>query len=202
MAGNGESYSRRSAQPVREDAYTRIALRLREVGTADREWLLSRLDAEDCQRVSVALQEYRAKNTAGAAATPPLSPVAQKPQADSATQTPPAARLAAASAADVKKLFAGQPDWAIALVLSAGSWPWAPELLGQLVPERIRALRALAGELSERVKPQLRDEVVRLIALELAPADVQTPVTQAFDVALQRAVDELSIAERWKLDLS
>jgi hypothetical protein len=196
MAGNGEGRGRRSTQPVREDAYTRVALRLREVASADREWLLSRLDADDCQRVSVALQEYRAKN----AATAPVSRKTPKPRTDSAAQ--PAARLAAASAADVKRLFAGQPDWAIALVLSAGPWPWAPELLGQWVPERIRALRALAGELSERVKPQLRDEVVRLLALKLVPVELQTPVTQAFDAALQRAVDELPLAERWKLDLS
>lgn len=200
MAGNGEDRSRRSTQPVREDAYTRIALRLREVGAADREWLLSRLDADDCHRVSVALQQYRAKNATAPGGVAPVSREAPRSQPDNATQ--PAARLAAASAADIRKLFAGQPDWAIALVLSAGPWPWAAELLGQWVPERIRALRALAGELSERVKPQLRDEVVRLLALKLAPVESPTPVTQAFDAALQRAVDELPLAERWKLDLS
>lgn len=168
---------------MRDDAYTRIALRLRDIGSEDRAWLLSHLGADDCQRVSAALQEYRARNA-----------VASVPQARvesvNASQ-PAAARLAAATAADVRKLLAGQPDWAIALVLSAGPWPWAQELLGQLSPERIRALRALASELSQRVKPQLRDAVIRVVAQKLVPPETDTPVTQAFDAALQRAVFEL-----------
>jgi hypothetical protein len=185
---------------VRQDTYTRIALRLRDIGAEDREWLLSQLGADDCQRVSAALQEYRARNVARPEAAANVSREAPKAQVENAT--PPAARLAAASAADVRKLLAGQPDWAIALVLSAGPWPWAQELLGQLSPERIRALRALATELSNRVKPQLRDALIRVIALKLAPAEMQTPVTQAFDAALDRAVHELSALDNWKLDLS
>jgi hypothetical protein len=185
---------------VREDTYTRIALRLREIGAEDREWLLSHLGADDCRRVSAALQEYRARNVARPEAATHVSREAPKTQVESAP--PPTARLAAASAADVRKLLAGQPDWAIALVLSAGPWPWAQELLGQLSPERIRALRALATELSHRVKPQLRDAVIRVIALKLAPAEMETPVTQAFDAALQRAVHELSAIDSFKLDLS
>jgi hypothetical protein len=181
---------------VREDTYTRIALRLRDIGAEDREWLLSHLGADDCQRVSAALQEHRARNVV----RPEAAPTAAKTQAENAPL--PTARLAAASAADVRKLLAGQPDWAIALVLSAGPWPWAQELLGQLSPERIRALRALATELSQRVKPQLRDAVIRVIALKLAPAAIETPVTQAFDAALQRAVHELSAVDSFKLDLS
>jgi hypothetical protein len=181
---------------VREDTYTRIALRLREIGAEDREWLLSHLGADDCQRVSAALQQHRAHNVA----RPEAAPTAPKTQAENAPA--PTARLAAASAADVRNVLAGQPDWAIALVLSAGPWPWAQELLGQLSPERIRALRALATELSHRVKPQLRDAVIRVIALKLAPAAIETPVTQAFDAALQRAVHELSAVDSFKLDLS
>ena len=182
---------------MREDAYTRIALRLRDIGAEDREWLLSHLGADDCQRVSAALQEYRARNVARPAGATNVAP---KSQVESAT--PPTARLAAASAADVRKLLAEQPDWAIALVLSAGPWPWAQEVLGQLSPERIRALRALATELSHRVKPQLRDAVIRVIALKLAPVEIETPVSQAFDAALQRAVHELSAVDSLRLDLS
>jgi hypothetical protein len=183
---------------VREDAYTRIALRLRDVGTEDREWLLSHLGADDCQRVSAALQEYRARNVVpGTTLNAPRE--APKVQVEKPTQ--PTARLAAASAAEVKKLLAGQPDWAIALVLSAGPWPWAQELLGQWSPERIRALRALASELSHRVKPPLHEAVIRTIALKLAPIESETPVTRAFDAALQRAVHELSAVDSLKLDL-
>jgi hypothetical protein len=203
---------------VREDTYTRIALRLRDVGAEDREWLLSQLGAEDCKRVSAALQEYRAHNAARAeAATQGLregskthaESAPSKAQAGSAASKshvgsapPPADRLAAASVADVRKLLAGQPDWAIALVLSAGPWPWSLELLGQVSPERIRALRALATELSDRVKPQFRDALIRAVVGKLAPAEIQTPVTQAFDAALQRAVHERSALDSVRLDLS
>jgi hypothetical protein len=203
---------------VREDTYTRIALRLRDIGAEDREWLLSHLGAEDCKRVSAALQEYRAHNAARAegaaqglregskthAETAPskaqAGSAASKSHVESAP--PPADRLAAASAADVRKLLAGQPDWAIALVLSAGPWPWSQELLGQVSPERIRALRALATELSDRVKPQFRDALIRAVVGKLAPAEIQTPVTQAFDAALQRAVHERSALDSVRLDLS
>ena len=200
MAGSGKDLGRRSDPQVREDAYPRIALRLRDLGAEDRKWLLSRLGAEDCQRVSVALQEYRARN----AAEPALTPVVPRevPNTSVESAASPTARLAAASATDVNRLFAEQPDWAIALVLSAGPWPWTQEVLGQWAPERIQALRALAGELSERVKPQFREAVVRAIALDLAPDKTETPVTQAFDAALQRAVRELSVVESWKLELS
>jgi hypothetical protein len=169
---------------MRDDAYTRVALRLRDIGSEDRAWLLSHLGADDCQRVSAALKEYRAHNA--------VAPVPQEPpRVESVNASLPAARLAAATTTDVRKLLAGQPDWAIALVLSAGPWPWAQELLGQLSPERIRALRALASELSQRVRPQLRDAVIRVIAEKLVPPETDTPVTQAFDAALQRAVFEL-----------
>ena len=189
---------------MKEDAYTRIALRLRDVGAEDREWLLSHLGADDCRRVSAALQEYRARNGAGAGVGgPKVAPeVSKRPVENGNAATEPAARLAGASAADVGKLLAGQPDWAIALVLSGGPWAWGQEVLGQLSPERIRALRALASELSQRVKPQLRDAVIRVIALKLAPPEIQTPVTQAFDAALQRAVHELSAIDSLKLELS
>ena len=194
---------------MREDTYTRIALRLRDIGAADREWLLSHLGAEDCKRVSAALQEYRAHNASRpkaaaqglheapktqAGGTPPQAPVGSAPS--------PGDRLATATAADVRRLLAGQPDWAIALVLSAGPWPWSQELLGQVSPERIRALRALATELSDRVRPQFRDALIRAFAGKLAPAEIQTPVTLAFDAALQRAVHERSALDGVRLDLS
>ena len=180
---------------MKEDAYTRIALRLREIGTEDREWLLGHLGEDDCQRVSAALQDYRART----AARPAVAPIAPKPQVENSSL--PAARLAAASAADVRSLLAGQPDWAIALVLAASPWPWAQELLGQWSPERIRALRALATELSQRVKPHLRDAVIRTVAAKLARSEPETPITQAFDAALQRAAHELSAVDTFRLDL-
>ena len=181
-----------------EDAYTRIALRLRDVSTADREWLLSRLDADDCRRVSASLQQHRARTAAGSALEARGRREISSPPGGGAEE--PAARLAAAGVGEIRELLAGQPDWAIALLLSAGPWPWTPELLVELIPERIRALRSLAAELATRVKPKFRDAVVRAMALKLKSTDAQTPLTQAFDVALERAVNEMSAGGIWKMD--
>lgn len=181
-----------------EDAYTRIALRLRDVSTADREWLLSQLDADDCRRVSASLQQHRARNAAGTAPGARGRREISTPPGGGAEE--PAARLAAAGMSEIRELLAGQPDWAIALLLSAGPWPWTQELLVELIPERIRALRSLAAELAARVKPKFRDAVVRAMALKLKSADTPTPLTQAFDVALERAVNEMSAGGIWKMD--
>jgi hypothetical protein len=182
-----------------QDAYTRVALRLRDIGPADREWLLSQLGADDCRRVSAALQAHRARTPPGAG---PSRLERQPPKPAGNAEAQPLARLNAATFVEMKMLLAGQPDWAIALLLSAGPWPWGQEFLGDLAPERIRALRSLAGELVRQVKPQLSAAVVRLMALKLEPPVTDTPVTQAFDAALQRAVSELTAVDRWKLDLS
>ena len=180
-----------------EDAYTRIALRLRDVSTADREWLLSRLDADDCRRVSASLQQHRARTAAGSALEARGRREISSPPGGGEE---PAARLAAAGVSEIRELLAGQPDWAIALLLSAGPWPWTQEFLVELIPERIRALRSLAAELAERVKPKFRDALVRAMALKLKSADIQTPLAQAFDVALERAVNEMSAGGIWKMD--
>src|SRR5262249_25645839 len=114
----------------------------------------------------------------------------------------PVARLAAAGLAEVRKVLVGQPDWAVALLLSGHEWPWAAEFLGALPPERIRALRGLAAELSLAAKPRVREVLMGILAgkLDLAPA--QTPVTRAFDAALERANSEIATLDNWKLDLS
>jgi len=174
-----------SEVPHVSDAYTRIALRLRELGSADREWLLSRLDTEDCQRVSSALQTYRAESAAPQEREQPepLRSVtsAEKPLTQEDVTL---ARLKNAKPNEIKQALSLHDNWVIALVLSAEHWPWTPEFLGSLPPGRIRALRALAHDLPLQVKPAFKARVLERIAGTLQPPHHP----QLFEVALQRAL--------------
>lgn len=191
-----------------EDAYMRIALRLRDLSDADREWLLAHLDADDCRRVSAALRQYRAQSAAGGSRTHgagsesstsrAAGPGASAPEAAAATD--PVSRLTSVTAADAKKLLWDEPDWAIALVLGASPWPWSETYLDELGPDRIRALRALARELSTGVKPKVRDSVLRAIALKLQPEEPSSAVTEAFDAALKRAEQDLTALQGWRAE--
>jgi hypothetical protein len=175
------------------NAYTRIALRLRDLGPADREWLLSQLDEDDCKRVSAALHEHR--RSLGQVQTR-----AEEKLTAALAGNDPVTRFKAANLEDVKDLFARQPDWAIALVLSASDIPWASRFLAELPPERIRRLRAVATELAS-VKPKVREVLLRILAGKFDLGGSQTPVTLAFDAALERAVCGMSALDHWKLDL-
>jgi hypothetical protein len=175
-----------------ESAYTRIALRLRTVGAADREWLLSRLDADDCRQVSAALQAHRRS-----AERPATAHVAAAP---SAADNSPLTRLRAASAAEIEGLLSAQPDWVTAVVLSAPEeWPWAPQYLAGLSPDRIRSLRSLTTDCSRAVKQKAREALLQILADKLIPAPVHTPATSAFDTALERASSGMSPLDHWRL---
>ena len=143
-----ENDRRQGDDRMSQNAYTRIALRLRDLSPGDREWLLAQLAPQDCKRVSEALREHRGQALSDKSLNRPRMEGALSSGAGA--QDTPEARLTAAPAARVKAVLAEQPDWAIALLLSADSWPWAEEFLDELVPERIRALRALASELAPR----------------------------------------------------
>jgi hypothetical protein len=147
-----------------QDAYTRIAVRLRDLSPRDREWFLGQLAPDDCKRISAALREHRSQALSGA------------------------------SVEGVRQILAGQPDFVIALVLSVDQWPWTQDFLGALSPERIRALRTLAAELSSRVKPKMLEALVRSIAAKLNPPEaMRSQATLPFDAALEQATRELSV---------
>lgn len=171
--------------PHASDAYTRIALRLRELGSADREWLLSRLSTEDCQRVSTALQTYRAESASPQESEHPQpSRSATPPEKSLTPEDATLARLKSAKPNEIKQALSSHDNWVIALVLSGQHWPWTPEFLGSLPPERIRALRALAHDLPLQVKPAFKARVLERIAGTLQPPNPPQP----FEVALQRAL--------------
>ena len=147
-----------------QDAYTRIAVRLRDLSPRDREWFLGQLAPDDCKRISVALRQHRSQALPGA------------------------------SVEDVRQILAGQPEFVIALVLSEERWPWTKDFLAALGPERIRALRTLAADLSSRVKPKMREALVRSIAAKMKPPEtMRSQATLPFDAALEQATRELSV---------
>jgi hypothetical protein len=223
-----------SAAAPTPDAYTRIALRLRELSGADRAWLLSQLAGEDCRRVSDALQKYRAESASRRAgeAGAPLGASAVGAAAGAATSGAAAAGEAAGAAGarggpdgkvhpsredgaitrlklarpnDVKQLLGGQPNWVIALILATQQWPWTPELLGSLGPERTRALRALAHELRQQVKPAFRARILQALAAGVdATPGAAHPAQSPFDIALEQAaldaLNEIAPGERVRRD--
>ncbi len=199
------------------DAYTRIALRLRDLSAADREWLLGKLAVEDCRRVSAALRRVRARGlVAGPESGSPANSEVQRAGhvapggSNSHRGSDPAmpvddeaARLMRASLPEVQAVFAGQPDWAVAVVLAARPWPWMPSYLAALDPNRIRALRSLTAELSARVKPSTREHVLRAIASKLTPdpaVALEPAIVGPFDAALERATLELSANRDWRME--
>jgi hypothetical protein len=191
------------------NAFARIAARLRELNPIDRDWLLGRLAAEDCRRVSNALREHRAREQAGtsppeetadAAATGLVQGRSAQGHAGQEMADESSQQLARANAAEVRRALAEQPDWAIALLLSRRKWPWTQEILRDLTPERLRALRALAGELAQ-TKPKVCDAIVRAVGVGMAPTELSraTAATHAvFDAALANAMEELPVIEHWQ----
>jgi hypothetical protein len=136
--------------------------------------------------VSSALQAYRAESTSPAPEReqPEPLPSATPPEKSLSQEDATLARLKNAKPNEIKQALSLHDNWVIALVLSAQHWPWTPEFLGSLPPERIRALRALAHDLPLQVKPAFKARVLERIA-----GTLQTPShPQPFEAALQRAL--------------
>lgn len=173
-----------------ENAFVRIASRLSNLCAADRDWLLGQLTPDDGRRLVEALRAHR---QGASARNEPKREVAPESQAPN-ERNEPWSRIARAGAMEMRQVLADQPDWAIAM-LAAQPWPWSQALLSDFAPERIRALRALAAEL-EGVKPRVREAILSEIAAKLEQAAPKPSATEAFDAALERAVEELPMIPR------
>lgn len=173
-----------------ENAFVRIASRLRGLCEADRDWLLGQLTPDDGRRLVEALRAHRQEASAPKTSK---SNVAPEGQASNEGNTP-WTRLARAGAMEMREVLADAPDWAIAMLV-AQPWPWSHALLSDFAPERIRALRALAAEL-EGVKPRVREAILSEITAKLERAAPKPSATEAFDAALERAVEELPMIPR------
>lgn len=187
-----------SEAPEVSDAYTRIALRLRELDSADQEWLLSRLATEDCKRVSGALQTYRARSASpqDRQQPEPLSSGAASPEKSLTQEDATVARLKSAKPNEIKQVLSSHDNWVIALVLSAQHWPWTPEFLGSLPPERIRALRTLAHDIPLQVKPAFKARVLEHMVRALQPPNSPQPFEVALQHALSGWVSDTGLRER------
>ena len=173
-----------------DNAFARIASRLRGLCEADRDWLLGQLTPDDGRRLVEALRAHRQE--ASARKTPKRN-VAPEGQAPNEGDTP-WSRLARAGAMEMREVLADEPDWAIAMLV-AQPWPWSQALLSDFAPERIRALRALAAEL-EGVKPRVREAILSEITAKLERAVRKPSATETFDAALERAVEEVPMIPR------
>jgi hypothetical protein len=173
---------------MKTDTNARIAERLRNLSSGDRDWLLGALAPEECRLVSAALRAHREQTPAEAL------PVGRKIRPDLQPAEEPVERLDAASPQEIAGILGPLPDWAMALVLAMHPWRWAQAYLDEHTPERVRALRALALEL-ECVKPAVRSALLSLLVAQLEPPAPKSPASHNFDAALERAMERLSIPE-------
>lgn len=180
-----------------EKAFARIAARLRDLCDADREWLLGQLAPEDGRRLVEALRAQRQRVSAGNAAEGVVGPKGEATPPEERSE--PWKRLGSAGVSEMRRVLADQPDWAIAIVVATRPWQWSQEFLAGLASERIRALRELAAELAG-VKPRVREALLSEIAAKLERAGPKSSATEAFDAALQRAMEEQPIVARRRLE--
>jgi hypothetical protein len=175
-----------------QDAFGRVALRLRALSAVDRAWILQHLDDEDCQSIGAALQRLRANRIAD---TIPPGVSTGWPEAHGSDDTRATReRLASAEPSALLGVMAAQPDWTLAVALSAAPWPWAEKLLERFRPERVRRVRALSKELAPRVTPAVRDALLRWLVAKLDALAVDEAAVLTFDMTLDRTLRNGSVA--------
>jgi hypothetical protein len=176
-------------------AVEQVVGRLRTMSAQDRDWLLGQLSAEERRRVLTALVgNGSAVNGEGREKTRPGNSTSN---ATNGAHDPELAALAAASASDVADLLSKENDWTIVVLLQHREWPWAEEYLQSLPPFRLKALRELANELGETIRPKVKETVARIIGRQLRPHVADgTGKRSVFDVMLERAQISPSFAER------
>ncbi len=170
---------------MNNDAYARIALRLRGLAAVDREWILQKLDAQECRSISAALQRLRMENMVGQANVTASTDARVSRRAEREKHLQILESLPAASVLGVMK---AQPDWVLAVVLAAARGSWNAQLLQSLAPERVRVLHLLTNELSPRVKPAVRDAVLRMLVAKIESQEAVATAFSPFDAVLDRVV--------------
>ncbi len=181
-----------------DNAFGRVALRLRALSAVDRAWILQNLDDGDCRSIGTALQRLRASRIAE---TIPPGASLGWPEAHGSENTREVReRLACAEPSSVLGIMAAQPDWTLAVVLSAAHWPWTEKLLESFRPECVRRVRALGKELAPRVTAAVRDALLRWLVTKLDALRVDEAAVQTFDMTLERTLQRASVAGRHRRD--
>lgn len=122
-------------------ANRRAALLAHAMPAADREWLLSELDASHRSVLAGLLEELRAMGI-------PKDPALVRQLLDEEAAGDPQRSLAALAAADVPKLvdvLRGEPDAVVATFLRAQAWPWRDSVLGKLGASAEQAFARLSS---------------------------------------------------------
>lgn len=163
------------------DGLRRAALTLHGLLPADREWVLSQLDAADQERLSGLLAELTElgipadRDLVRDSLADRLTPGVGQPSAIS--------RLRQASAGQLYPVLADEPDGLIAQILAIDDWPWFADLMAMLGDDRRNSVAALLSWID--VKPAMRrvlvEQVAERIAVEMAATESHavTPGTVA-----------------------
>jgi hypothetical protein len=172
-----------------EQAYRRVAVRLRALDAMDRDWILQQLGGAHCQGISAALQGLRAAQF-GDGGAPPVVGAWSAARGDEQARIV-RGRLASVPGGEVLGAMAAQPDWTLAVVLAAESWPWAEQLWEQLGADRTRRVRSLSTELAPRVTVAVREAVLRWFVSKLDTHGASAVKRSAFERNLDWTLQSL-----------
>lgn len=157
--------------------------RLSGLNETDREWILSRLSP---------VAKRRLLQTAQPEQVPPATAATQAPPVRSGEVPDEAATLVGqATAAAMREVLRGEPDWFVAAVLGAGDWSWRDEYL-----EHPCAVHLEFGKLPT-LTVQMRRSVLQATAALLRECAPGQPPSR-FESILQRLSASRS-RRRWSV---
>lgn len=156
--------------------YQKAARVLRELDSADREWLLAQFTAEERARLEVVMAAVGAPKTLDAATSD-----AKTGNDVSREVLPAVSKLATAEATTIEQLLRDEPDWIVALVLTHTAWPWLPKYLGRRPAAELDRIQELARQLEPIVKQPARNAIVAACAGRLDATSPREPTMTPFD---------------------
>jgi hypothetical protein len=103
-------------------ALAEVLAKLASLSETDREWVLGQLSPGAKRKL---LHSAKPEPAPPAPAPAIVTAPAAESKADDASGL-----IARASAATMREVLRGEPDWFVAALMGAGDWPWAGEYLG------------------------------------------------------------------------
>ncbi|MES2538660.1 MAG: hypothetical protein V4632_22610 [Pseudomonadota bacterium] len=152
------------------EGYRKAALRLHGLSSADRDWMLQRLDTQEQARLGDLLRELRELGIQAEHCVP--DEIEARPNVANADEelagvADALALMRAASVPEITALLSAEPDHVAAAVLAVYPWPWRPRLLAAYgVEMRQRLARVLQS--APTLAPRVRTELIQLLAERLA----------------------------------
>lgn len=163
------------------DGYRRAALSLKELAIDEQEWILRQLDESDRRRVEELLQQM--SDSVGVS-TIAVSPPGTAEKTDGSHRDV----IQEANFEVLAAVIGEQPDWAVALV--AAHYPksgMVQQSVNQLPGNRAERVRSIIKQVRERMKPRVRELVLRSVAEQIRRRSAKEADGTDFESVLTRA---------------